>query len=59
MLFLHMNCSAEDTLLFAECEIQSRAKDAGSSTAEWYAEMLSKEPWFKDVVPGVSPPLWR
>ena len=37
-----------------ECEIHSRAKDSGSATATWFAELLSPNPWFKDVVPNVS-----
>lgn len=37
-----------------ECEIYSRAKDKGSATADWFAELLSPNPWFKDVVPNVS-----
>lgn len=39
---------------FQECEIHSRAKDAGGTTAKWFAELLSSSPWFKDVVPNVS-----
>ncbi|KAF2435837.1 D-amino-acid oxidase [Tothia fuscella] len=37
---------------FQECEIHSRAKDVGSATADWFAELLSPNPWFKDVVPN-------
>lgn len=37
-----------------DCEIHSRAKDVGSATATWFAELLSPNPWFKDVVPNVS-----
>jgi D-amino-acid oxidase len=37
-----------------ECEIHSRTKDIGSATADWFAELLSPSPWFKDVVPNVS-----
>jgi D-amino-acid oxidase len=40
---------------FQECEIYQRAKDKGSATATWFSELLSTEPWFKDVVPNVSP----
>ncbi|KAH8431068.1 FAD-dependent oxidoreductase [Aspergillus melleus] len=36
---------------FQECQIHSRAKDQGSATANWFAELLSPSPWFKDVVP--------
>ncbi|BCR90950.1 FAD-dependent oxidoreductase [Aspergillus chevalieri] len=37
---------------FQECEIQSHAKDVGTTTAKWFAELLSTNPWFKDVVPS-------
>jgi D-amino-acid oxidase len=37
-----------------DCEIHSRSKDVGSATANWFAELLSPNPWFKDVVPNVS-----
>ncbi|CDM36778.1 FAD dependent oxidoreductase [Penicillium roqueforti FM164] len=39
----------------AECEIHRREKDAGSATADWFAELLSPEPWFKDTVPDFRP----
>ncbi|KAJ5361837.1 hypothetical protein N7541_002681 [Penicillium brevicompactum] len=37
---------------FQECEIHSRAKDAGSATATWFADLLSSNPWFAKVVPN-------
>lgn len=37
-----------------ECEIHSRSKDVGTTTAKWFGELLSPSPWFKDVVPNVS-----
>ncbi|KAK0390068.1 hypothetical protein NLU13_3641 [Sarocladium strictum] len=37
---------------FQECEIKNRVKDAESATAEWFSELLSPTPWFKDVVPN-------
>ncbi|EXJ81579.1 D-amino-acid oxidase [Capronia coronata CBS 617.96] len=37
---------------FQECQIHSRAKDAGSATADWFNELLSPDAWFKDVVPN-------
>jgi len=40
---------------FQECEIRSRAKDIGSPTALWFAELLSPNPWFKDTVPNFRP----
>lgn len=36
------------------CEIYNRNKDASSATAEWFADLLSPNPWFRDVVPNVS-----
>ncbi|OKL55644.1 hypothetical protein UA08_09125 [Talaromyces atroroseus] len=38
---------------FQECEIHSRAKDKGSATANWFAELLSPNPWFSKVVPNL------
>ncbi|RMZ85836.1 hypothetical protein DV737_g428, partial [Chaetothyriales sp. CBS 132003] len=35
---------------FQECHIYNRAKDVGSSTATWFSELLSPNPWFKDVL---------
>ncbi|KAE8147896.1 hypothetical protein BDV25DRAFT_131680 [Aspergillus avenaceus] len=37
---------------FQECQIHSRSKDVGSTTAKWFGELLSHKPWFKDVVPN-------
>ncbi|KAL4886797.1 FAD dependent oxidoreductase [Aspergillus karnatakaensis] len=37
---------------FQECEIHSRAKDVGSVTANWFAELLSPNPWFAKIVPN-------
>ncbi|PYI16614.1 D-amino-acid oxidase [Aspergillus japonicus CBS 114.51] len=37
---------------FQDCEIHSRAKDVGSATAKWFAELLSPSPWFAKVVPN-------
>ncbi|KAJ5678947.1 D-amino-acid oxidase [Penicillium macrosclerotiorum] len=37
---------------FQDCEIHSRAKDVGSATADWFAELLSPNPWFSKVVPN-------
>ncbi|KAI5460159.1 D-amino-acid oxidase [Mariannaea sp. PMI_226] len=37
---------------FQECQIYYRSKDLGSATCNWFAELLSPEPWFKDVVPN-------
>ncbi|KAJ6001092.1 hypothetical protein N7481_001501 [Penicillium waksmanii] len=40
---------------FQECQILNRAKDSQSATAAWFAELLSPNPWFKDVVPKFHP----
>ncbi|RMJ29087.1 D-amino acid oxidase [Aspergillus sp. HF37] len=40
---------------FQECEIRARSKDVGSATADWFSELLSPNPWFKDVVPNFCP----
>ncbi|KAE8138370.1 FAD dependent oxidoreductase [Aspergillus pseudotamarii] len=37
---------------FQECEIHSRSKDVGTTTAKWFGELLSPSPWFKGVVPN-------
>jgi hypothetical protein len=42
---------------FQKCQILNRAKDSQSTTAAWFAELLSPSPWFKDVVPNVSVPI--
>ena len=34
-------------------QISQRKKDKGSATADWFAGLLSTEPWWKDVVPDV------
>ncbi|KAK1143720.1 D-amino acid oxidase [Aspergillus melleus] len=37
---------------WAGANYMPRAKDQGSATANWFAELLSPSPWFKNVVPG-------
>ncbi|KAL2826336.1 hypothetical protein BJY01DRAFT_256046 [Aspergillus pseudoustus] len=37
---------------FHDCEIYNRAKDKDSATADWFAELLSPNPWFAKVVPN-------
>ncbi|QDS75644.1 hypothetical protein FKW77_007000 [Venturia effusa] len=37
---------------FQECQVHTRTKDAGTATADWFAELLSPTPWFKDTVPN-------
>lgn len=39
---------------FPETEIYNRKKDIGSATAKWFADLLSSDPWWKNVVPDVS-----
>lgn len=33
--------------------IYRRAKDIGTATGNWFAELLKEDAWFKDVVPNV------
>lgn len=33
--------------------VYNREKDKQSATGQWFAELLKKEPWYKDVVPNV------
>ncbi|KAK3691258.1 D-amino acid oxidase [Vermiconidia calcicola] len=37
---------------FQEARVFRRAKDAGSATAQWFAELLKEDAWFKEVVPN-------
>ncbi|RMD42220.1 hypothetical protein DV735_g2867, partial [Chaetothyriales sp. CBS 134920] len=37
---------------FQECYIYNRTKDVGSATATWFAELLSPNPWFKEILPN-------
>jgi hypothetical protein len=37
----------------ADLIIYNREKDAHSTSADWFAELLSTDPWFKDMVPDV------
>lgn len=36
-----------------ECRILNRDKDAGTATSDWFAELMSDDPWWKDIVPNV------
>lgn len=38
---------------FQDCKIYARRKDTGSATADWFAGLLSPNPWWKNVVPNV------
>ncbi|KAJ5217770.1 uncharacterized protein N7469_011395 [Penicillium citrinum] len=42
----------ESGIHFQDCEIRNRSNDVGSATANWFSELLSSAPWFKDVVPN-------
>ena len=35
--------------------VYNRQKDLDSVTGDWFAELLSHDPWFKDTLPNVSP----
>ncbi|KAF2143666.1 uncharacterized protein K452DRAFT_350117 [Aplosporella prunicola CBS 121167] len=37
---------------FQEAVLHNRAKDLGSVTGDWFAELLKANPWWKDVVPN-------
>ncbi|PWY84861.1 D-amino acid oxidase [Aspergillus heteromorphus CBS 117.55] len=36
---------------FQESIVYNRTKDQGSATGEWFAELVQKDPWYKNVVP--------
>ena len=48
--------SCATVLISSECVIHTRNKDlgGGGATSDWFSELLSPNPWFKDVVPNVS-----
>lgn len=33
-----------------------RAKDQGTPTGEWMADLVSENPWFKELLPNVRRP---
>ncbi|KAK0916635.1 D-amino acid oxidase [Friedmanniomyces endolithicus] len=37
---------------FQDTVIYRRAKDVGTATGDWFAELLKEDAWFKDVVPN-------
>ncbi|KAI9840333.1 MAG: hypothetical protein M1837_001751 [Sclerophora amabilis] len=39
---------------YQDTKIYNRLKDATSATADWFSELLSNRPWFKDVVPNFT-----
>lgn len=42
------------TVVLEDAIIYNREKDKNSSTADWFDELLNREPWFKDVVSDVG-----
>ncbi|GAD94097.1 D-amino-acid oxidase [Paecilomyces variotii No. 5] len=40
---------------FQDTVVYNREKDKQSATGQWFAELLKKEPWYKDVVPNFRP----
>lgn len=38
---------------FQDTVIYRREKDKGSATADWFAELIKEDAWFRDVVPNV------
>jgi D-amino-acid oxidase len=43
----------EQSVGSADLVVYNREKDAHSVTADWFAELLLVDPWFKDMVPNV------
>ena len=39
---------------FQQTVLHNRTKDVGTTTGNWFAELLKTEPWWKDVVPDVN-----
>ena len=39
---------------FQKTETYNRLKDASSTTGDWFAGLVVKEPWWKDTVPDVG-----
>lgn len=46
--------SALLTVAWEDAVIYNREKDRQSTTAGWFNQLLSREPWFKDVVSDVG-----
>ena len=40
-------------LLWADTVTYRRAKDQGTPTGEWMADLVSESPWFKELLPNV------
>ncbi|KAJ9259933.1 hypothetical protein DTO207G8_630 [Paecilomyces variotii] len=51
---LAQNCP-EAGIHFQPTVVYNREKDKQSATGQWFAELLKKEPWYKDVVPDFRP----
>ncbi|KAF9894672.1 hypothetical protein FE257_006562 [Aspergillus nanangensis] len=39
---------------FQDTIVYNRKKDQGSATGQWFSELVQKEPWYKNVVPGFT-----
>jgi D-amino-acid oxidase len=39
----------------ADTVLYNRAKDAGTDVGAWFEDLMSSDPWYKDVVPNVRP----
>lgn len=37
-----------------ECRVYGRKKDEGTAVGIWFQELMKEDPWFKDLMPGVS-----
>lgn len=44
--------NATTLLNFSDAVLYNRLKDRNSSTGKWFRELLSPNPWYKDVVPN-------
>lgn len=40
---------------YQECRVYGRKKDEGTAVGVWFEELVKKDPWFKDLMPEVSP----
>lgn len=49
-----LSVSPSLTVAWKDAVIYNREKDKQSTTAEWFDQLLSREPWFKDVVSDVG-----
>lgn len=40
---------------YQECRVYGRKKDEGTAVGIWFQELMKEDPWFKDLMPEVSP----